>query len=101
MRSETSGDRTAFTISAFSRSTTFCGVPAVVKTPSQLSTATARTPASLKVGTSGAIDDRFSDATAIVRNLPAFTCGSAGEMPRNMNCTSPDRSAVVISPPLL
>ena len=83
----------ASTAALFSAATTCGGVFAGATMPYQFSVCRFGMPASVVVGTSGALGTRASAPTAIGLSLPALICGSKIGRSRNTICTCwPSRS---------
>ncbi|MCY1219778.1 hypothetical protein D9M72_317680 [compost metagenome] len=97
----TSGDFSTAAISVFSRATTLAGVPLGASTPYHMSTLSAVTPASARVGTSGNCGRRWPLPVASALSLPAWMCCSATCTGRNIaSMRPPSRSVTAPAVPL-
>ena len=77
MASATAGSASALLISAFSRSTMGCGVPAGAQKPWVVPVSKPVRPSSASVAVPGYSGDRLALPTASSRSLPDLMCGKA------------------------
>jgi hypothetical protein len=96
--SVTSALRSARKASALSLPTIGLGVAAGATIPLQLVASKPGTPASAKVGMSGAPPERLVEVTAIALTLPARICGKVPGNEKNDNCTRPEITSGIIAP---
>ena len=82
-----------FRTSEFRRSTTACGVPAVVRRQIQLLTSKPASPDSAIVGTSGTKRERLAWVTASALSRPALISGTAAWIEEITSCDSPDTTS--------
>src|SRR5688572_9747515 len=94
-RSRTSGDFSAATISALSRRTTSCGMPAGPMKAYHNESSNSDTPVSFTVGRCGSAGDRAVPVVASARRRPDLTCPTTEPLVANVRNTWPPIKSVI------